>query len=750
MPRVCSRESSLAASEWMMIQERLRANNQGALFRVGYLGSSAISRWLTPAIIAVLGVWMAIAWIHLVGTVIRFYSPLPFWDYWETVPRFEQFLHHDLVGALWRQHNEHRIVFPSLIFIADYAFFAGREVLPLALHVIFYFSTWLLLSAAIYDAPIPLPARVIGCLIAGIVMAWEGAALAMAGAMLVVWSLLLVSATAALFFLGSVRSAGRSWVHFVLALACAVVTNYAAANGVFFWPILLCAGWILGLTRIRMMILAVTALFCSGMYFVGYQFSTENNIGNLWRHPLYALEFIGAYLGVPFTVVRPWLGVSIGLGLLVGFVVMVITAAKRGVLNSRAGVVLAGIYVLCVVTASLTTLGRMNPSDPGFGAASAQRYIIFPLVADASLLIMSAWLFAPRYFYRWAIVSLVFATGVYSSERSPAVHDWCEFPKVVLRNTQFVSLALKSGVTDPALLTSVYPDVRAARDRLEVLRERQFSIFSGRGANWLGKSASSLVQVVSTKPLAGAVTHIVPVDGGLVVTGWTDYPRRIESPQQLVFLNERQKVIGYGEKLPAGIPREFAFLDTPQSLAWIGFVSVDIPSRTTTAFAIENKGKALIQVGKSFSVPLIRGASADRAGSVITPLDWSIEGSWVKDGPLPVKPPNMPAGIEYFESWSGNDRNVGSIHSGMFATPAGHCIVLSGASGPSTENVSEALSDADTHEVIASVPFDSRDTEWRYWSIAIPESVRNLRIDAEDRGNGWGEWLAIGEPRSCK
>jgi hypothetical protein len=217
-----------------------------------------------------------------------------------------------------------------------------------------------------------------------------------------------------------------------------------------------------------------------------------------------------------------------------------------------------------------------------------------------------------------------------------------------------------------------------------------------------------------------------------------------------VFLNDRQRVVGFGENLPGGIPPKFSSLDTPTQLAWVGFVNLHIPSTAFAAYALELDGKALIRVGKVTSIPSVREVSAEQVGTVLNPLNWHIDGSWLKHGPLPAKPPNMANDSDYYDSWAGSDANTGSIRSDSFAVPAGDCIVLSGANGPSTGNLSETLVDAETHRTIASMPLDDRDMGWRYWKVDVPASTKHLQIVAEDNGRDWGEWLRIGEPRLCK
>ncbi|HZS52821.1 MAG TPA: hypothetical protein VFA65_00350 [Bryobacteraceae bacterium] len=577
------------------LQQKSR-NNQ--IFKKNRVFAIALLRWVPSAIAAALAIWMTIAWIHLVGTVIRYYSPLPFWDYWETIPRFERFVRYDLVNALWQQHNEHRIVFPNLIFDADYLFLAGREILPLTLNVVFYFGTWLVLSLTFYRASVPLQIRVGASLMAGIVMAWEAAALEMAGAILIVWPLMLVSAAMALSLLTHVPGGKYPWRYLSAAIGCAVVSNYSLSNGLFLWPIMIAAAWLLHLSRVQLAVLAISAVAFVAIYFIGYRFSNQLNLGILWHHPIYALQFISAYLGVPFTVARPALGITMGIVLVTAFLICGVRAARRNLLNSKMGVVLFGVYTVCLLSAVLTAVGRMDPRDPGFGAATAQRYVVVPLVADASLLLIIAWLYAARQTYLWATVSVAFVVGLYSTGRSPVVQSWCEFVKIMLRNTQFVSLAVQSGVDDPTLLRSVYPDVGAVKQRLAILRKDHLSSFADHRAEWLGKTVSSVVRFTIDAAKSGAITGIHSVPDGLVVTGWTDGQRSIRSPQWLVFVNDQRKVVGFGEKLPGGLPRDLQSLNTPQSFAWVGFVNANIPSSSFAAYALELNGKALIRIGE--------------------------------------------------------------------------------------------------------------------------------------------------------
>jgi hypothetical protein len=555
-------------------------------------------RWLTPGIVFALLLWMAIIWIHFGRTIILCYSPLPYFDYWDTVKQIDHYRHLD-IGVLWQQHNEHRIVFPEIVFAVDYILFRGLENLPLALSAFSYFATWLILSGTLYRNKLPLFVRLCAILLAGIVLGWEGGALLIASAFLVQWSLTLATAALALFLLTRVPTSPRPWPYLVSTAACAAVCTYTSANGLFFWPVILLAAWVLRLTKLQFAILTAGAAVLVGLYFVGYHFSPNTNIAVLLTHPLYAVGFVAAYLGMPFTVIRPGLGISVGLFEIAAYLAFILLAARRGLLNTRTGVVLLGFYLLCLLTAVTTAVGRMNPQDPAFVAATAHRYIIVPLAAYAALILAAAWLHGNSRYYLWAPFLSVFAFGFALAGRSPILRNWCDLAKNNFSNCRLASLAFASGVDDMGLMKTVFPGGQIVKDGLQILRKNHLSTFADDRIDWLGKPASSVFRNISIERQAGAIIASYPLESGLLVLGWTDSPRRIWHPQKLVFLDERKRIVGFGEKLPAGLPHGLASLETPQSIAWAGFVNLRFQSKSFLPYTIEGQGKNLFLAGKA-------------------------------------------------------------------------------------------------------------------------------------------------------
>ncbi len=105
---------------------------------------------LTLLVIFLLTAWLAFSWFETIHRILRYYNPLPTWDYWRVAESIQSYESFDF-RILWRQHNEHRIIFPEIVFAADMLFLHGRELLPLALSFLCYFATWIVLAWAFWS-----------------------------------------------------------------------------------------------------------------------------------------------------------------------------------------------------------------------------------------------------------------------------------------------------------------------------------------------------------------------------------------------------------------------------------------------------------------------------------------------------------------------------------------------------------------------------------------------------------------------
>src|SRR5947209_5533054 len=242
----------------------------------------------TITLVAFLALWLGFNLYQTVSDIVHYYMPLPIWDYWRVVENLGDYQHFR-IATLWRQHNEHRIIFPELVYAADMLWVHGRQILPLAVSFLSYFCLWLVFSWTILkDTSLPQLHRIPGALLAGVIMFWPGSAMLLALPFLLQWSLLLVAVALSLLSLGLALNSSNNVALFT-SIAFATVATYSSGNGLCLWPVLLLAGLLLQLDWRKMMVLAISAVVIVGLYFVGYKFSHELNLRNVLAHPVYSL-----------------------------------------------------------------------------------------------------------------------------------------------------------------------------------------------------------------------------------------------------------------------------------------------------------------------------------------------------------------------------------------------------------------------------------------------------------------------------
>jgi hypothetical protein len=319
------------------------------------------------------------------------YIVVPFWDPWRCVQYVEQLLRFD-VGHFWVQHNEHRIVFPEIVFALDYILLRGRQILPIACNMAcqviqFVLLCWLLKTLQ----EIPAAFRLAFGACCGLFMVSAIQVQGLLTPFLLQWYLSQTAAALAFLFLWLSARSGQL-VGVILSVAAAVVATYSTANGMLLWPILVMMAVVLRLPERRIASIAIAGLLSIAAYFVGYSFIGEGRAGIFLRHPFYALWFVCVYLGAPVSYVSTLSGGLIGLiGLLLVILALTIAIWRRRPADP-VFVVTVGVCLFIACSALLVAYGRMDPTDAGVNAAKAERYASVPLTWWAYLVGVICWL----------------------------------------------------------------------------------------------------------------------------------------------------------------------------------------------------------------------------------------------------------------------------------------------------------------------------------------------------------------------
>ncbi len=351
-----------------------------------------VQRYLSVVFATLLGIWLLLNAIHTGQSIVRFYTPLPIWDYWRVVVHLPEYQSFHL-GVLWKQHNEHRIIFPEVVFAADMLLAHGRLLLPLILSSLCYVVTWFLLSSAVFsDNTVSKIDRWIAVLLAGVLAFFETVTTVLAVPFLLQWTLMQAAVASSLLFLSCLKKR-ESAICLLGTVVSATLATYSSGDGLILWPLIVAVALMLRLSARSLSGLSTAAILNLKLYFVGYHFMGGLDFWNFVVHPFYTLNFVVSYISMPFGVIKAYVfGLTLGFINLLLALAFVFLAWRKRRLSSRAGIVLFSYYLFTLLTALMTAAGRINFKDPSFLAAKQVRYITVPQMNWAALILIVLWI----------------------------------------------------------------------------------------------------------------------------------------------------------------------------------------------------------------------------------------------------------------------------------------------------------------------------------------------------------------------
>ncbi|MGI3901798.1 MAG: hypothetical protein ACRYGP_11200 [Janthinobacterium lividum] len=322
-------------------------------------------------------------------TMWRLHVSLPYWDEWSSIIDL-QLLEQGRYGLadLAGQHNEHRILFPRLVFWADARFFAMSGVLNLTVTVLLQMANAFILLALVRGRTLR---TVQLLLLAGFVVVLlfslrqeqnftNGYQLQFVG----------VYTAAALATVAYVRAlervddrAGRSAPLFGLAALACGISAYTMANGMLAGFVLTAIAILRGSSRQIIVTTVVLSSLLGAVYLHGYtpgdaSFPLREVPSHLWAYPRYLTAYLGNPLGSNLRVTQ-------ALGVL-GLILAAAAAWRVATLDRHDGgdLVLLGIMGFVLASAALTSYGRVAL---GTEQASESRYATPSLIFWCALVL---------------------------------------------------------------------------------------------------------------------------------------------------------------------------------------------------------------------------------------------------------------------------------------------------------------------------------------------------------------------------
>lgn len=687
---------------------------------------------------------------------VKYFHPLFYWDQWDVVRAYHRWIDGgDGLSLLFAQHNEHRIAFPRLIFLADFALGRGLNIINLTCVFIVQFLHLALFAVIARRCNAALLATLSTSIVAILLFSFAQAnnftwgfqvqfVGVYAAATLALWLLALAieRQKAGVSFLGHALGAG----------AMGIVATYTMSNGVL---VVLTMALLAAALRARPALIAgyvALAVVLLVAYFHGYRPVAEHSPpGFVLQHPFAFIAYVLIYLGGVAGSLGP---VAAGVMGAVGAAMTTAAVLRLAILQKdqdSARATLTGVMVFVAATAAATAFGR---AFFGLDQALSSRYFTPAAVFwSAQVIYLASFLRPSRAsfaaiatFAAVAVAVLVGAVKAHLAERGEARQHYEELA--------LASDALLSGVAASDALRLAYPDPGAPKSEAPFLRDRNLSIFSWPEAHMRGAPLPSVYPTIDNSACRGAFdsAETVAESDGVSASGWAWDRRSKALVRRVLFVDSHDAIVGFAT---GGARRRDVRAAVPEVrsryVGWRGFANVpaDEPLR---AYAVVGDGHTVCLVGARPAPPVETVGAPPREADVAVagaPIEGKValSGGWTPNG-YHVSAGTPPFDGPVFGSWSGADANEGEATVGPFTAPQG-AFALPLVTGPSTHGQSIVVKDAETGEVYIRFRPAVR-IQWRSLVLTLPpeKAARPLLLVAMDRGSEWGQWMAIGQPRA--
>ena len=527
----------------------------------------AILLWLLSAAFLATGLYIAASTIRM---VVACWNPLPFSDQWD-----ELVSGRPITWAwLFSQHNEHRLLFPRLVFIADRWLSGETNAVDLAVNLLIQMGLAAILVKLARGAGLRSKAERLWA--AGLVLTllfwsvqWENFTWGFQPQFFGVG--LAAAACLALAALGPPTITTALGV-----IVLEFVATYTLASGVL--AAFLAVPLALWLRRPpgHTALFAAAAVALLGTYLIGYHTPAYHSDPlDLFSHVRDVLDYMAVEIGGPggeamtalfgtkAIMTARWLGwigvlslCALGLGL----------GWRRRPQPHAAALVAFGVFVLGMVL--LTGAGRLRF---GIASALANRYATPALLFWAVLFLLAAARVAavPRSLWRRPAGMLLPAPALVLVLTTQAEFSSAARSDADGRNAAIP--AVLAGVNDAALLSRVYPAPRG----LQQLRAGRGSVFAQPWAAWLGSRLEDHVRLVDATSCRGSLNYTSPLagpEGGGRAQGLVAVPGGAAARLRLLLADTEGTVVGYGLSgfSPAAIGVPEGEPPFPARGGWIG------------------------------------------------------------------------------------------------------------------------------------------------------------------------------------
>ena len=597
--------------------------------RVRSRRAGRLEPWAAPTLMAVCAMLIVASTIRM---IIACAVPTPIQDQWAQLVGLRTVTFSWLVS----QHNEHRLLFPRLVFVADRWLAAETGSFSLSVSVVLQAGLVGLLAFLGRRAGVR-PGAAFLAAVAGLggLLFWAVQYENQTWPFQVQFYAVLLAATGC--FAAVASSAGTA---IALAAALGFVAAFSLASGVLV-PILavVLAFWLRRPGR-DLAVLGLAAAGTLTAYLWGYQTPRgHTDPVHAITQPVDLVAYVLAELGGPFgNAFRQLTGqLHVTMAITVGAAGCAAFAVCAWAVHHRqprpraaAALVIAGGFVVGMT--GLTAMGRL---DFGITSAAASRYTTASLLFWACLLLLATALLPRARFWMAAVTAALLGWVALTQPRFVVLADQ------LAANRTLALPALAARVGDEALIRPIYPDPAEPLSLWETELSTRTGVFARPWAQWVGTPLRDHVAIVPVTRCAGRFSRATRIDDtrypGWRVEGTVRPPSR--SQRSLIVLTGPDgRIEGYGvgdadattleaSGQAGALPRDgwAGALATIPPRDAAAFVLLD---RNTAACPLENAPAVESQVEAELAGPALPGTSPGGAVDAVTISDFVELNGW--------------------------------------------------------------------------------------------------------------------------
>jgi hypothetical protein len=703
---------------------------------------------------AALALWIFISTVYIVGVG---WVPIPVtddWDRWITYVNF-----HYTPQWFFREHVDHRLAAPNVFFALDHLLFHGRgwflDICSLGFQALTGVMLWRLSRKAYPQG------RLETILLASATAAFIFSAqqwMNFVQPFQIQFPLVYCLALAALFAVyRSASLQSRAW--FIAAIALACIASYSMANGILTWPLLLILAWWLGIPRRWLGAIAACGLVIGIAYFYGWEDFVLSAKLTIMQRIGRALVFWFGLLGspvMPLAYTRPDVenriifAVIAGLLLLITFLAGLLIMWRQGrpIATSEYNPARCTLILFAAFLAGSAALISYGRSPGSMTEIFTWRYQTPSNLFWAAML-LAAWPLLRRLVPRvalYAAVCLFVYLGISMHQRAVLADV-----RTDVNGQRRGEIAVVDNVMDPDAWSNLFHAPELTLSTIDFLKQQHLMVFTEEWANLPGtplqprfaidrdpNACQGMVDIPKT-----IVSTRLP---GWQITGWAWDKRAMLSPHHLVIADETGRIAGVAlGRFPLdGSPAAAVPADT----GFNGYVRGTFKS--VTVYLVEYDDHSICPVGTQ-KLQQFKEFTFDRLGAPLPEAPPEIAGAWVPNGYWkgPGTPGMPDSGGPVFGSFP--DANMGSIRLGPFHLDGHTQIAIPIVTGPASRGLSVVVRDAVTKQIYSQLTPPPVREAWWAWNPDIPTGRElSLEIFAEDKGSGWGQWLALAWPHQIR